>query len=77
MKVYFLIFRDPDYQADKWVHHFAKYEYKVDMEFLDPNEKKLPEYVTSPGSPDSPVPQSPHTPPAQEEDSSDSSSDDD
>ena len=67
--------RDPDYEADKWVHHLAKYEYKVEIEFVDPNKPVVPPSATSPESPE---PQSPHTPPthADEDSSSDSSSSD-
>ena len=67
--------RDPDYEADKWVHHLAKYEYKVEIEFVDPNKPVVPPSTTSPESPE---PQSPHTPPthADEDSSSDSSSSD-
>ena len=65
---------DPDYEADKWVHHLAKYEYKVEIEFVDPNKPVIPASTTSP---DSPEPESPHTPPTvADEDSSDTSSSD-
>lgn len=51
----------------------ARYEYKVELEFVDPNKPIVPPTT----SPDSPEPDSPHTPPAvADEDSSDSSSSD-
>ena len=66
--------------TDKWVHHLAKYEYRVEMEQTD-TKQNSPEYVESvksPASPESPIPESDHTPPevdADKEDSSSSSSD--
>ena len=67
--------------TDKWVHHLAKYEYKVEMELQD-GKKETPPEITSPASPDSPAPGSDHSAhgeeaDAEEEDSSETSSDDD
>ncbi len=46
--------------TDKWVHHLAKYEYKVEMEFQHGKKETpiIPPEITSPTSPESPAPES-------------------
>ena len=67
---------DRDDPPDRWVHHLAKYEYKTEIEFVDAS-KPPPVQPQSPGSPESPVPDSDHTPPEAIPDSDSSTSSDD
>ena len=67
---------------DRWVHHLAKYQYQVEMDFTDQAPKSAweeTEIVTSPGSPGgatAPMAESEHSRDGDEEDSSDDSDSD-
>ena len=76
---------DVDDPPDRWVHHLAKYEYTVEIEFVEQTRTAAPEPVSSieePKSPDSPdsdaPPETEQGPePAEEQDSTSSSEEDD